>query len=69
MHLLELQCRDSLDFKYNVNIEENPLNLNIDDYLDLAIRNNKKRRNQSSAFRINAWKDKYPALFWASGWK
>ena len=44
MHLLELQCRDSLDFKYNVNIEENPLNLNIDDYLDLAIRNNKKRR-------------------------
>ena len=44
MHLLELQCRDELDFKYDINIQENILNLNIEDYLDLAIRNNKKRR-------------------------
>ena len=44
MHLLELQCKEGLDFKYDINIKENILDLNIDDYLDLAIRNNKKRR-------------------------
>ncbi|MGN1033219.1 MAG: phosphoribosyltransferase domain-containing protein [Intestinibacter sp.] len=44
MHLSKLQCRDELDFKYDINVKENVLDLNIDDYLDLAIRNNKKRR-------------------------
>lgn len=33
-----------LDFEYNLNIRENVLNLDINDYLDLAIRNNNKRR-------------------------
>ncbi len=33
-----------LDFSCDINIKDNPLNLNIDDYLDLALRNNKKRR-------------------------
>lgn len=42
MHLLENKI--DLDYKYDINIEENVFNLNIDNYLDLAIRNNKKRR-------------------------
>lgn len=33
-----------LNFKCNINIEKNPLNLKIEDYLDIAIRNNNKRR-------------------------
>lgn len=33
-----------LDFNCSINIEKNPLNLNINDYLDLALRNNFKRR-------------------------
>ncbi|WP_455542813.1 phosphoribosyltransferase family protein [Intestinibacter sp.] len=44
MSLLKLRDKHDLDFKYNINLRENILNLNIDDYLDLAIRNNKKRR-------------------------
>lgn len=36
--------KKNLPFKYNINIKENVLNLDIDNYLDLAIRNNKKRR-------------------------
>ena len=31
-----------LDFNCDINIKNNPLNLNIEDYLDLALRNNKK---------------------------
>lgn len=33
-----------LDFNCNVNIENNPLNLKIENYLDIALRNNNKRR-------------------------
>jgi len=33
-----------LDFNCNVNIENNPLNLKIEDYLEIALRNNNKRR-------------------------
>jgi len=33
-----------LDFSCDINIKDNPLNLNIEDYLDLALRDNKKRR-------------------------
>lgn len=33
-----------LNFKCDINIEDNPLNLNIDDYLKVGIRNNPKRR-------------------------
>ncbi len=33
-----------LDFNCSINVEKNPLNLNINDYLDLALRNNLKRR-------------------------
>ena len=36
--------KNNLPFKYNINIKENILNLDIYNYLDLAIRNNKKRR-------------------------
>lgn len=32
------------NFKCEINITENPLNLNIEDYLDMGLRNNKKRR-------------------------
>ncbi|AVK47531.1 hypothetical protein AXY43_05550 [Clostridium sp. MF28] len=33
-----------LNFNCNINIENNPLNLKIEDYLDVAVRNNNKRR-------------------------
>lgn len=36
--------KENLNFEYNIELKENILDLNIDDYLDLAIRNNKKRR-------------------------
>ena len=36
--------KNNLPFKYSINIKENILNLDIYNYLDLAIRNNKKRR-------------------------
>lgn len=32
------------NFKCDINITENPLNLNIEDYLDMGLRNNSKRR-------------------------
>lgn len=32
------------NFKCEININENPLNLNIEDYLDMGLRNNEKRR-------------------------
>ena len=38
------QLMSYLDFNCNVNIEKNPLNLKIKDYLDIALRNNNKRR-------------------------
>lgn len=34
--------KNNLPFKYSINIKENILNLDIYNYLDLAIRNNKK---------------------------
>ena len=36
--------KNNLPFKYSINIKENILNLDIYNYLDLDIRNNKKRR-------------------------
>ncbi|WML36887.1 hypothetical protein [Clostridium sp. OS1-26] len=33
-----------LNFNCNINIEDNPLNLKIEDYLELAIRDNNKRK-------------------------
>ena len=33
-----------LDFNCNINIDNNTLNLKIEDYLDIALRNNNKRR-------------------------
>ena len=39
-----INSKNDLPFKYNINIKENILNLDIDNYLDLAIRNNNKRR-------------------------
>lgn len=38
------QNKKNLPFEYKINIKENVLNLDIGNYLDLAIRNNKKRR-------------------------
>lgn len=38
------QLMNYLDFNCKVNIENNPLNLKIEDYLDVALRNNNKRR-------------------------
>ena len=32
------------NFECNINIKDNPLNLNISDYLEMGLRNNKKRR-------------------------
>lgn len=32
------------EFSCDINIVDNPLNLNINDYLEVALRNNKKRR-------------------------
>ena len=39
-----INSKNNLPFKYSINIKENILNLDIYNYLDLAIRNNKKRR-------------------------
>ena len=39
-----INSKNNLPFKYSINIKENILNLDIYSYLDLAIRNNKKRR-------------------------
>lgn len=38
------QLMNYLDFNCNINIENNPLNLKIKDYLEVALRNNNKRR-------------------------
>ena len=38
-----INSKNNLPFKYSINIKENILNLDIYSYLDLAIRNNKKR--------------------------
>ena len=38
-----INSKNNLPFKYSINIKENILNLDIYNYLDLAIRNNKKR--------------------------
>ena len=37
-----INSKNNLPFKYSINIKENILNLDIYNYLDLAIRNNKK---------------------------
>ena len=37
-----INSKNDLPFKYNINIKENILNLDIDNYLDLDIRNNNK---------------------------
>ena len=36
--------KENLNFEYNIKLRENIFDLNIDDYLDLGIRNNNKRR-------------------------
>lgn len=36
-----------LNFNCNIKIENNPLNLKIEDYLDIAVRNNSKRRQRN----------------------
>lgn len=44
VNLLETKFKSSISFKYDINIKENIFNLDINDYLDLGIRNNNKRR-------------------------
>ena len=41
---IDTNSKNNMPFKYSINIKENILNLDINNYLDLAIRNNKKRR-------------------------
>ena len=40
----ELNLVTLQEFSLSINIADNPLNLNINDYLEVALRNNKKRR-------------------------
>ena len=39
---IDTNSKNDIPFKYSINIKENILNLDINNYLDLAIRNNKK---------------------------
>ena len=45
---IDTNSKNNMPFKYSINIKENILNLDINNYLDLAIRNNKKRRYEYS---------------------
>lgn len=40
---IDTNSKNNMPFKYSINIKENILNLDINNYLDLAIRNNKKK--------------------------